>query len=257
MIDSNLIIAGAVRNVEPYIDQIFENIDQISKLFSKVKIVLVESDSNDNTLNKINGYKSTHPNLEVISLGSLLLKHPSYGIRCNRIAAARNVFFEIAENSKDEYQHLLVIDMDDICAHKIKDEAILSNFRYDGWDMITANQSDNYYDIWGLRHDDWMPYDCWELVEKRPSFMSREDAINIHVRSRQIHIDENHPLIKVKSSFGGMGFIKIDSIKGARSQGQRDSDGRETCDWVSFCARLNAGNPNIFINPKFITNPKI
>ena len=27
VINSNLIIAGAVRNVEPYIDQIFENID--------------------------------------------------------------------------------------------------------------------------------------------------------------------------------------------------------------------------------------
>jgi|GEM_PF-2350052 hypothetical protein len=76
MIRFNLIIAGAERNVEPYIDQIFENIDQISKLFSKVTIVLVESDS-------------------------------------------------------DEYQYLLVIDMDDICAHKIKVKSILSNFEYD------------------------------------------------------------------------------------------------------------------------------
>ena len=62
------------------------------------------------------------------------------------------------------------------------------------------NQSDNYYDIWGLRHDEWMPYNCWKMVEKRPSFISRDDAINLHVRSKQIHIDENHPLIKVKSS---------------------------------------------------------
>tara|TARA_B100000315_G_scaffold46711_1_gene41474 strand:- start:12475 stop:12762 length:288 start_codon:yes stop_codon:yes gene_type:complete len=95
------------------------------------------------------------------------------------------------------------------------------------------------------------------MVEKRPSFISRDDAINLHVRSEQIHIDENHPLIKVKSSFGGMEFIKIDSIKGARSQGQRNSDGRETCNWISFCERLNEGNADIFINPKFITNPKI
>jgi len=119
MIRFNLIIAGAERNVEPYIDQIFENTDQISKLFSKVKIVLVESDS-------------------------------------------------------DEYRYLLVIDMDDICAHKIKDELILSNFEYDNWDMITANQSDNYYDMWGLKHDEWMPYDCWKMVEKRPSFCLRQ-----------------------------------------------------------------------------------
>tara|TARA_B100002003_G_scaffold240246_1_gene260589 strand:+ start:166 stop:387 length:222 start_codon:yes stop_codon:yes gene_type:complete len=63
------------------------------KLFSKVKILLVESDSNDNILNKINGYKSTHPNLEVISLGSLVLKHPAFSIKCNRIAEAENVFF--------------------------------------------------------------------------------------------------------------------------------------------------------------------
>ena len=93
MIRFNLIIAGAERNVEPYIDQIFENTDQISKLFSKVKILLVESDSNDNILNKINGYKSTHPNLEVISLGSLVLKHPAFSIKCHRITEAGNVFF--------------------------------------------------------------------------------------------------------------------------------------------------------------------
>jgi|19_taG_2_1085344.scaffolds.fasta_scaffold13610_3 glycosyltransferase involved in cell wall biosynthesis len=249
MIDSNLIIAAAIRDNESTIDKVFSNIERFSKLFKKTKIIMVESDSIDNTINKLNEYKEKLPDMEIISLGNLDQKLP---FRTARIATARNVYLDAAEKLKEEYQYLLIMDMDDICSYEIDEESILSNFRYDDWDMMTANQPDGYYDIWALRHEYWMPHDCWDMVHNRPSFMSFDEARILFVHGRQINIDENHPPIKVQSAFGGMGLIKIDSIKGARHEGI--TDGKEICEWVRFCEKLNEGNSNIFINPRMITS---
>lgn len=253
MIDQKIIIAGIVRNTSQYLPNIFKNIENISRLFKDVKCIFVESDSSDNSLDLLNRFAEKIANVEVISMGNLSKVMP---YRTQRTAACRNVYLDIAEKLKDEYPLLLVMDMDDVNSYPIQAESILSNFNYDAWDMITANNPDGYYDIWALRHPIWMPYDCWKAVGDRPSFMSNEDAINIHVRSRIIKIDVNHPLISVESAFSGMAFIKTDKIKGARHVGLAQEGNRiyEVVEWIHFCKTLNQGNAKIYINPRFVTN---
>ena len=253
MINKKLIVAGIVRNNASYLNNIFKNIKNISSLFSDVKCIFVESDSNDNSLSMLNQFALEQKNTDVITLGKLQNTHP---YRTQRTALCRNIYLEKVEQLKEEYPLLLVLDMDDVNSYPIQAESILSNFNYDDWDMITANNPDGYYDIWALRHPIWMPYDCWKAVGDRPAFMSNEDAINIHVRSRIIKIDVNHPLIPVESAFSGMAFIKTESIKGARHIGLIQNNGviQEIVEWVYFCKSIKEGKAKIYINPRFVTN---
>ena len=247
MLPNKLIIAAAIRSNGNYLPEIFNNINLISSLFSDVKCIFVESDSSDNSLELLNRFKGNSENVEIISLGNL---EPTMPLRTQRIATARNVYLERTESLKDVYDTLLVLDTDEVNAEQIDTESILSNFKYSDWDMICANQGHLYYDLWALRHPDWMPFDCWERIQNRPSFMSPQAAKEIFLGSRFIHIDQNHPPIKVESAFGGSAFIRINSIKGVRHHGIQN--GMQICEWVPFCKGLNEGNGNIFINPRFI-----
>ena len=247
MLSNKLIIAAAIRNNAKYLSSIFANINTIANLFSDVKCVFVESDSSDGSLDMLNSFKGTSDQVEVISLGRL---EPSMPLRTQRIATARNTYLERAEQLKDNFDLLLVLDTDEVNAEPVDTESILSNFKYSGWDMICANQGHLYYDLWALRHPDWMPFDCWERIANRPSFMSPQAAKEIFLGSRFIHIDSRHPPIKVQSAFGGSAFIRINSIKGTRHYGV--NNGMQICEWVPFCQGLNEGKANIFINPQFI-----
>jgi hypothetical protein len=253
MINENLIISGIVRNNAHYLPNIFRNIKNISALFKNVKCIFVESDSTDNSLDLLNEFSKVEKNVEIISMGKLQNIMP---YRTQRTSFCRNVYLEKIKQLKEEYSLCLMMDMDDVNSYPIDKKSILSNFNYSEWDMITANNPDGYYDIWALRHTQWMPYDCWKAVGTRPSFMSNEEAINIHVRSRIIKIDVNHPLIEVQSAFSGMAFVKTNSIKNAKFIGLENDNGniREVVEWINFCETLNEGNAKIFINPRFVTN---
>jgi hypothetical protein len=96
----------------------------------------------------------------------------------------------------------------------INENNVFSNFNYDNWDMMCANQENKYYDLWALRHEYWMPFDLIEQINfKRPSFISFDDANNMFSHARRIHIDRHNRPIKVESAFGGMAIVKIKSIK--------------------------------------------
>jgi glycosyltransferase involved in cell wall biosynthesis len=249
-LNKKIVVCGAIRDCEKYLDGIFDNFKTIVEVFEDVKFIFVESDSTDNTLNKLQKLCSDNNFIaDIISFGSIENK---IRLRTQRIALARNEYLKITKEKYNDYDYILVLDMDDVNSkNKITKEAILSNFEFTDWDMITANQPSAYYDLWALRHETWMPYDCWRMATiDRPNFMSYEDAYKIFVGSRFIKINENEKLIKVKSSFGGMGFIKISSLANAQHIGYRDN--WQICEWVPFCENLNNGEAKIFINPKFI-----
>lgn len=246
MIEKNLIIAAPVRDCGKYLPYVLENIDHVSAMFKKTKCVFIESDSSDNSLEILQDYKNQKKGTVVVSLGNLLPRIP---LRTQRIATARNLYLDIAEKLKEEYDTLLVLDADIVNSGlRFDREAIESNFDLDDWDMLTSNQ-EWYYDLWALRHPEWMPFDCWDKVANRPPFMSYESAIKIYVESRFMQINPSQPPIKVNSAFGGAAFIKINSIKGARHTGVMER--KQICEWVPFCRCLNEGNPKIYINPKF------
>jgi hypothetical protein len=244
--NKKVVVCAAIRNIENTIKPIFDNINSLSKIFDTVKCVLVESDSYDNTLTAIKHYKPyLNCSLDVYSFGSLETKEPN---RMKRICKARNFYLDIVRKEYSNYDYLLVIDFNETNVEPYDVELFKSNFELPvEWDMICANQEQLYYDLYALRHETWMPFNCWNAIGNRPSFMSYETAHNMYVKSRFLNLDKTLPPIKVISAFGGTAFIKISSIGEAKHEAV-DSNNEEECEWVSFCKALK----NVYINPKFI-----
>jgi len=248
MREEKIIFACAIRNCEKYLNYVCSNIFNLGSVFKEYKIIFIESDSSDRTLEGLKYFQSLNSNIEIISLGHLEKQYPA---RTDRLAIARNSYLDIVESKYKDYDLLCLFDADDRSSDPIDPEALLSNLNYDNWDMLCANQENKYYDLWALRHPTWMPFDVVKQLRRKPSFMSYNTANQIFSLSRQIVIPTNHPLIEVESAFGGMALLKIASIKGARHS-SRDEDGEEYCEWVPFCKALNNGNAKIYINPAFI-----
>ena len=194
-------------------------------------------------------FQDKNENIELISHGNLRDTLPS---RTDRIAYCRNSYLDIVEKNKDDYEYLLILDGDSSSSEVISNEAILSNFETEDWDMITANQPEGYYDIWALRHEEWMPFDCWKEFSKYRT----KESFDYFIKSRFVKINLSDNLIPVKSAFGGAGFIRIASIKGARHVGHTE-DGIQVCEWVPFCNSLNEGKAKIFINPNFVNSTEL
>lgn len=243
MQDLKIVVAASVCNCVSYIDKLVSNIIIISSLFSECSVVLIESDSDDDSLRIITEKLNNSGIINIVSsLGSL---KPKINHRTGRIAYARNTYLDIIERRFDDWDYVLVLDFNDSNIDQIDPSNILSNFDKNNWDMVCANQRMGYYDLWALRHPKLMPHDCWKMARN-----FNGDGRSEFVYSKFFILTEDMPWVKVDSAFGGAAFIKISSIQGARHD-SINSDGEEECEWVSFCKKLNGGNSNIYINPKF------
>lgn len=212
--------------------------------------LVIESDSNDDTVEKLRELESEVGKFRFISLGSLRAELP---LRTERIAFCRNRYLEeLKENP--EYVHVdyvIVADLDGLNS-RIDEESFASCWARQDWDVCTANQRGPYYDIWALRHKDWSPNDCWSqrkfLVDHG---VSPEQALFASVHSRMIVIDPNSSWIEVESSFGGLAIYRREALANAFYVGVTDS-GEEISEHVPMHERLRALGKRIFINPKLI-----
>jgi len=259
LIQKSLVIAATLNNAERTLHALYNNILKYSSVFKEARVILTESDSEDGTIDLVTQIDNDLKNqckikdlpyipLDFISLGRLKQQHP---LRVERISIGRNTYLDIIENHYSDFDYALFLDADEINSEPISITSILSNFSEKNlnlnWDMICANCGYKYYDLWALRHPTWMPNDCLEEFENRPDFMSQQEAFNMFVKSKFIHIPAHSEPIKVDSAFGGAAFVKIPSIKGVRCH-HLNENGNECADWPSFCKKLK----NIYINPAFI-----
>lgn len=250
----SVVFAGPVRNCGPFLHDILRNIDRIGSLFKSYSCVFVESDSTDNSLQLLADYGKDKNNINVISLGNIAPQIPS---RTQRIAAARNVAIDFCEqnNLLDTHDFYIQMCVDDVNAQEIDLDGILSCFKYDvdKWDCMTANQKSNYYDIWTLRCKNWIDYDCWYEVDyNRPPFMTREQAVNIHVNCRSLYLPKELGLIEVDAAHGGLSIYKSSIAKGCRYEGVHPSRTAEESDIMSFCRGVKEKGGKIFINCEMI-----
>jgi hypothetical protein len=57
---------------------------------------------------------------------------------------------------------MIMMDLDNICAGEIKGFFTCWDYPLDSWDVMTANQEKEYYDIWTLRSTKLgCNFDCW------------------------------------------------------------------------------------------------
>jgi hypothetical protein len=237
-----LALVACAYNVEKDVDKFRKHVEPIIDLFHPTsRIIILESDSTDNTLAKLRQWSRA----DVYTYGNLSRTIP---YRTERIAYCRNKLLEKAQQLQPDY--MLVLDLDIFAANV---SSFLSNFEYDtdDWSVMTANLIEYYYDIWALRtlSDSVLNYDVWhriwamQIYNNYCSDTLKKYVVNIH----QKPYPPDRSLLEVRSAFAGAGLYKMEAVEGCYYSGEVF-----TCEHVPFHVCMKEKNrARIFINPKF------
>lgn len=109
--EKSIILCGALRNNEKYIEKVFKNMYTIAKYFQSYKIVLYENDSTDNTKNILHKYMSEDQHVECCFESNV---DNTYQYRTERLAYIRNKLLQRILEKYSHYDYLLIMDMDDV-----------------------------------------------------------------------------------------------------------------------------------------------
>lgn len=222
------------------------------RVFTSVEWLVVESDSQDGTLDQLTEIARRIPHFRYLSLGALQPKLP---LRTERLAYCRNAYLdEFRSNSNySAIDYLVVADLDG--ANELLTAAAVSScWSRSDWEGCTANQRGRYYDIWALRHPTWCPTDCWQdhraLVARG---MDHERARERVIYSRMRAISEQSPWVAVESAFGGLGIYRRSAIGAAQYIGL-GPEGEEVCEHVAFHRTIRSNGARLYINPALINS---
>lgn len=246
----SVLIVGLIRNGAGTLHSDRARIAAATRFFGNVRWFVVESDSSDDTLAKLEAIHARDPSFRYKSLGSLRTLLPR---RTHRIARCRNEYLaEIRRNRDyDNVDYVIVADLDGVNSH-VDEASLRSCFTRSDWDVCTANQRGPYYDVWALRHAEWSPNDCWRqyhfLVEHG---MPAHRAMFAAIESRKVTIPEHHDWIEVESAFGGLAIYRRALFDMGNYDGVSDISG-EVCEHVSFHSKIRGNGGKILINPRLI-----
>lgn len=248
--EANILIVGLARDCERVISSEVKKIDDAFSSAKSAKWLIIESDSSDNTTAVLKSM-SEKLSLHYLSLGKL---RDRLSKRTERIAECRNKYIELIRND-DDYalvDFVVVADLDGVNCN-LTSESVISCWQMEeDWDACFANQSEAYYDISALRHENWSPNNCWGGYKFFVQHgINHFDALHASVYSRMIKIKETDKPIKVRSAFGGLGIYKRCLFEESNYSGLT-ADGCEVCEHVSFHEALYDKGCALYINPKLI-----
>ena len=246
-----VLIVGTARDCGETIKTECLRLLNATRVFGHASFLIIESDSEDDTLDVLKGLEREIDNFRAISLGKLSEKLPR---RTERLARCRNEYLRELE-SNPEYEkidYVLMADLDGVNS-LIDAEALLSCWGRGDWDVCTANQLGSYYDLWALRHEEWCPRDCWDEYRSFAMTMDRGIAKRRAIFSRMIKLRKGTDWIEVDSAFGGLAVYRRMILKGVRYVGI-EADGKAVCEHVHLHRQIISKGYRIFINPDLINS---
>jgi glycosyltransferase involved in cell wall biosynthesis len=266
---SKIVVVGTISNVANNLSSEFHRLLKAFADFEVCKVILVESDSSDETLEIVNQLQKKFRFLNVISLGTLKNEIPD---RINRIRYCRQRYVsELRVFAREvNYDYVIVADLDGM-NRRLTRRAVRSCFKRDGWDVVTANQLFGYYDLLALRHQTWCPKDVLDELKILQSRVKIEELntqglinkIKVQllydaIRKRAIYskmriISPNSPWISTLSSFGGLGVYKAWVFNESDYQIEHELESLE-CEHVILNTKIRRAGGEIFINPRLINN---
>jgi hypothetical protein len=221
--------------------------------FSNVEFCLVESDSSDRTLEKINELRESGYKIDLISLGSLEKEIPE---RIERLRYCRNTYVKYIRKNANKYDFVVVADFDGING-KLTSKAIDSCHEVDiSWDMCSANQSRGYYDVYALRAKNWCEVDIFDEIRNTPIARSKKEEFRTRTKliyDRMKIIPKNSPWLAVESSFGGLAIYRKELFLDSDYSRSGD-DFVVQCEHVDFHLKLVQKEYKLFINPSLINS---
>jgi len=246
------VFAGAARNCSWFLPNVLQNVSRLAALYEDAAFVIAENDSDDETKSMLRSWLCQQSHGHLIDLDGLKLIEP----RTQRIATARNACLDlILSGTYRDYDHLVMLDFDDVNASPISIEDFLAavNFLEENPAAagVFANQKFAYYDIRALRHANWCPDDCWKQLRAKPRWMPRAIAAILYVYRRQFSIPADGLPIRVRSAFGGLGVYQMSKILDCRYDGL-DSEGVEVCGHVPFNQKICDHGGELYVYPKLL-----
>lgn len=212
---NSVLVTGLARDVGKHIIREVERINkQMKKTFSEINFLIIESDSQDDTLDKLKTLQDKYINFEYISLNKL---EPLYPDRIKRLTLCRNQYVhQIRSNPKyKSTEFVSVIDFD-IRNNRLNLKVLNDWISRGNWYGLFANQTGFYYDIYALRSVNWCENDCFDEYRELSKYLPAKDAKNKAIWSKMKKISKHSKPIEVKSAFGGLAlynkeiFLKYD-----------------------------------------------
>ena len=247
-------MVGVVRNCANQVQSDVRKIEDALVGAKSISYLLVESDSNDATIEVLGQLKKDIPHFDYLTKGSLRGQMP---IRTDRLAYCRNGYLEVIRTDEQyrDIDYVLVSDFDGMNTH-LTPASIDSCWERDDWDVCTANQDGPYYDVWTIRHPQWSPNDCFEQYHTMLSNkVSAYKAYYLAVYSRMITIPLDADWIEVDAAFGGLGLYKKEALICSEYIGVMES-GQEICEHVLLSEKIKKAGFKIFLNPRLINTKR-
>ncbi len=245
----SIIIVGLARNLAHCIEKEIRRIEKLFRGFSQVDWVIVESDSDDNTLKILSELSRKIENFNVVSLGRLRDSIPH---RVERIAICRNHYLSFIEErlKADAQTWVCIFDLDRLNL-KLKKSSIENAIGSGIADVYFANQQGPYYDIFALRHKYFNPNDCFDVQKKLT-----DEGVDLHlatemaVYSKMIRIPKASAPLDVDSAFGGFGIYRSTALTGLRYS--HEIEGKLVCEHVPLNLALAARGYRLVIMPNLV-----
>lgn len=266
--DKKILLVGTISNVAKTIEKELNQVLKALSIFRNVEVLLVESDSKDNTIEILNHIEEKQKNFSFVCEGQLSNKIPN---RIERIAFCRNVYVQyIRDNYKSHrWDYIAVADLDGM-NYKLTSKGIESCFSFNcNWSGLMANQKNGYYDLYALRAPNWIEEDIFKTIEilKESKGLPKRYKNSVldffsnffhydHIRQNVIYkkmfiIKKKSALIAVMSAFGGFAIYKPEVFLKSNYSIPKNNHSSEH---VHF--HKNAGNygHKFYINPQLINS---
>ena len=201
------LVVGTVRNASKFVTADISRIIQALEPIIPAFAFVVESDSEDDTVEKLKTLCAVDSRVQFVSLGSLEHLFPE---RLARLKHCRNVYLDQIRNNPiySDCDLIVVADLDGINTAISQKEMRLALETKIKWDVLAANQSGPYYDILALRHPYWSPNSFVTEMEWLRPFIGKKAAWRHALGDRMIRINPSLPPIEVDSAFGGLCIYK-------------------------------------------------
>ncbi|MDB9772158.1 hypothetical protein OAC11_05085 [Alphaproteobacteria bacterium] len=248
--DLSFLIVGTVRNCQSTITSEVRHLNQVFVGAAQVRWLLVESDSDDNTLDCLSSLKTEVGLFDYLAMGRLKDQFPE---RARRIAVCRDAYVKEIQRRPEysEVDYVVVADLDGMC-RDLTAESVESCWSRNDWLACFGNQPKGYYDLWALRHESWSPKDPFRTYRELVTLgVKPAIAYKTSVIDKILKIETNIPWIAVESAFGGLGIYRIEAFKHAdySVDGEYPAD---TCEHTTFNRKLGVSSSKLYINPSLV-----
>lgn len=267
--NNGILLVGTVSNVACSIEKELKVVLRALSIFDTVQVHLVESDSTDLTVARLESIRKRNDLFSYESLGSLRNNIPS---RIERLRFCRNRYVDFIRKNyeNNSWSYIAVADLDGM-NKKLSKRAVNSCFSsVPIWDGVMANQRRGYYDLLALRCSNWIESDVLNLVNEskaiRPNIktsafkiitffrlFSHYDKIRELAIYNEMRVIPTHSSwIKVLSAFGGFAMYRTQLF--LHNNYDQRADNESKIDHVDFNLKCVDGGAIFYINPMLINS---